>query len=105
MKHAIILVALSLAICGNVYGDDFFVNQPLSALQVLQVNPQDGTARITADGTDVANVVRIGDSIAQDSAVITKIRSLYIVVKTEKGTTRLPVIKASIGEGNYIVFQ
>ncbi len=104
MKHAIILVLLILAMTGNVYGDAFFGDQPLSALQVVQVNPQDGTARITAGGTD-STIVCIGDSITRDSAVITKIGKHYVFLKTAKGTIRLPVIKATSGEGNYIVFH
>lgn len=104
MKHAIFLVVLIVMLTGIAYGDAYFDNQSLAALRVVQINSQEGTARVTAPGADSATV-SVGDTIGQSAATITKISDLFVVVQTAQGKTKLPVRRAANLGGNCIIFQ
>lgn len=104
MKHTITLIAIILILTGSAYGEAYFDNHPLSELRIVQVDPQEGTARVTAAGGGSA-MVRVGDTIGQSAATIAKISKVFVSVQTSQDTTRLPVINTSNQGGNCIVFH
>lgn len=89
---------------GIAYGDAYFDNQSLSALRVVQANPKEGTARMTAPGADSATV-RVGDTIGRSAATVIKISKVFVIVKTIQGKTKLPVVQRVVPDGNRIIIR
>ncbi len=104
MKSTFVLVAFLFMLTGIAHADAYFAGQSLSALRVIQTNPGNGTAEISAAGAATATV-RIGDTVGQSAAAVIKIGNAYLVVQAGKQKTRLPVVQNAVPDGSRIIFQ